>query len=97
MKLVALPIAAAAVMLSACYSHERVVERSVPTPSKEVVVEHPAPPPSREVVIEHAPVATAHRSCTYAGTAYSDGSLSCQSDMQFRCMDGTWEGLNTRC
>ncbi len=79
-------LAACAILLGGCYtSRERVVERPVPAA------------PSKEVVVEKHGTATALRSCSYGGSSYSHDSLSCQSHMQFRCEDGTWDGLNTPC
>jgi hypothetical protein len=111
MKTAAMSVAALAFVLGACtHTRETVVERPVPGPTKETVVERPVPGPTREVVVERpvpgptkeviihdSPVAAVHRSCTYAGRSYSDGSMACQNAVQFRCMDGSWEGLNTSC
>ena len=35
--------------------------------------------------------------CFYKGTIYSDGAAACQSGAQYRCDDGDWRGLGTRC
>jgi len=57
-----------------------VVER--PVVEKQTVIERQVPVP--------AAGATVAPSCSYSGTAYSDGALSCQSGQQFRCSSGTW-------
>ena len=56
---------------------------------------------TKETVIERktetpAP-AVAARSCMFASTAYSHGSVSCQSGYQFQCNDGAWTGINRTC
>lgn len=37
------------------------------------------------------------QSCTYNDQTYSHGSVVCQSDYEYRCNDGTWDALNTKC
>ena len=65
-------------LLAGCSHTERVVER--PVVEKQTVIEKPVP----------AAGATAAPACSYGGTAYSDGALSCQSGQQFRCNSGSW-------
>ncbi|MBJ6724412.1 hypothetical protein [Geomesophilobacter sediminis] len=43
------------------------------------------------------PAAHAVSDCVYGGTNFSDGALACQSGFQFRCSNGTWEGLDLTC
>lgn len=75
-------------------SKETVIEKPVAVqPSREIVVEKPHV--TREIIVER-PVATP-RPCTYGPAAFSHGSMSCQGGYQFRCLDGTWQGLNTLC
>lgn len=57
---------------------------------KETVIERPAEPAA-------APISRGVSNCTYAGTSYSHGTLSCQGGYQFQCNNGTWQGLNTAC
>lgn len=86
MKTTAVSVIVVTLLLGGCYSRrETIVERPVPAPHKEVVIER------------QAPVAGAPRGCSYAGRAYSDGALACQNDVQFRCIDGEWTGMNARC
>jgi hypothetical protein len=75
---------------------ERVVEKPVssPTVERETVVERQVPAPP--VVVERH-VQTSPRSCLYSGTSYSSGSISCQANLQYRCDDGLWQGLNAGC
>ena len=35
--------------------------------------------------------------CTYDGTRYSDGALSCQAGKQYKCDDGEWKSKGERC
>lgn len=35
--------------------------------------------------------------CFYRGTPYSDGAVSCQSNMQYRCDSGEWVARNVNC
>jgi hypothetical protein len=63
---------------------------------RETVVEKPVVQPSKEVVVERQ-VPASPRGCTYGSTAYSHGSVSCQSNSQFRCEDGIWHSLNGYC
>jgi hypothetical protein len=37
------------------------------------------------------------QSCTYDGKTYDHGSVVCQSGWEYRCNDGQWDALNTRC
>lgn len=69
----------AAMALVACSHRETVVER--PVVEKQTVIERPVPAAGATV----APPA-----CSWAGTGYSDGALSCQNGQQFRCYSGTW-------
>ena len=64
--------------------HETVVERPVVTRESATVVERPA-------------VASVGRSCGYAGTEYSSGTMSCQAGYQYRCNNGTWDSVNVPC
>jgi hypothetical protein len=57
---------------------------------KETIIEKPAEP----AVV---PMVQGASNCTYAGTSYSHGTLSCQGGYQFQCNNGTWKGLNTTC
>ena len=57
---------------------------------RETVIERPAEPVA-------VPVPRGTSNCTYAGTSYSHGTLSCQGGYQFQCHNGTWQGLNTPC
>ena len=68
----------AALLLGACSHKERVVER--PVVERQTVIERPVP----------AAGATIAPACTWAGTAYSEGALSCQNSQQFRCNNGAW-------
>jgi hypothetical protein len=65
-------------MLAACSHKERVVER--PVVERQTVIERPVP----------AVGGTVAPACSFAGTAYSEGALSCQSGQQFRCNNGSW-------
>ena len=67
-----------ALTLVACSHKETVVER--PVVERQTVIERPVP----------AAGATVAPACSYGGAAYSEGSLSCQSDQQFRCNNGNW-------
>ena len=77
-------IALAAVMLGACT--KTIVEK--PVVERETVIERP--------VVAASP-ATPLRACSYAGTTYSHGAASCQSQYQYRCSDGAWVSSNSRC
>ena len=68
----------AALLLGACSHKETVVER--PVVEKQTVIERPVP----------AAGGTIAPACTWAGTAYSEGALSCQNSQQFRCNNGAW-------
>jgi hypothetical protein len=108
MKLATLLIPVFALSLAACASRtvkeskETVVEKPVPSTAtvvmppavtKETIVERPSV--NREIVVEKTvPVP---RSCIYLSTAYSDGSISCQSGYQYRCDDGTWDFRDLAC
>ena len=35
--------------------------------------------------------------CSYNWRAYSEGSTSCQSGQQFRCVNGSWQNVGTQC
>jgi len=35
--------------------------------------------------------------CSYDGTKYSDGALSCQAGKQYKCDDGEWKSKGERC
>lgn len=59
--------------------------------TKETVVEKPT------TVVEKPVVIKSYRSCTTGSATYSHGSLSCQNGYQYRCNDGTWDGLNVAC
>jgi hypothetical protein len=75
------------VLLAGCgrpVVHETVVERPVVTRESATVVERPA-------------VASAGRSCAYAGTEYTQGTMSCQAGYQYRCNNGTWDSVNVAC
>lgn len=37
------------------------------------------------------------KSCTYNGQTYDHGSVVCQSGYEYRCNDGSWDALNTKC
>ena len=75
-------------------TREVVVEKPVVVQKETVVVEKPVVVQKETVVVEKPVLA---RSCTLGSTSYSHGSLSCQNRYEFRCRDGTWEGLNTSC
>ena len=61
---------------------EHVVEKE-PVVQRETVVERPSV--TRETVV------TTPSACTFAGSAYASGSLSCQSGYQYLCRNGAWE------
>lgn len=44
-----------------------------------------------------ADVSFAISDCLYSGVTFSDGAVSCQSGRQFRCSNGTWQGLDLTC
>jgi hypothetical protein len=84
-----------ALSLAACGSEtvketkETVVEKPVPSTAtvvmppavtKETIVEQPSG--NQEIVVKKT--VSAPRSCIYLSTAYSDGSISCQSGYQYR-------------
>jgi hypothetical protein len=64
---------------------ETVVEKQ-PVVARETVVERPMV--TRETIVQ-APAA-----CSFAGTAYSSGTLSCQAGYQYMCRDGAWQRLS---
>jgi hypothetical protein len=39
----------------------------------------------------------AGRPCSLAWRPFGDGSVSCQSGRQFRCVDGSWQPVGTSC
>jgi hypothetical protein len=82
---------ASAVLFSGCTRIERETVVEKPVVQKETVVEKPP----KEVVVERQVVEP--RGCAYGSTAYSHGSLSCQSNSQFRCDDGIWRSVNAYC
>jgi len=75
----AIPLCAS-LTLVACSHRETVVER--PVVEKQTVIERPVAVPAAGGTIAPA--------CTWAGTAYSEGALSCQNSQQFRCNNGAW-------
>jgi hypothetical protein len=60
---------------------ETVVEKQ-PVVTRETVIEHPA-----ETVVATVPA------CTFAGSAYTSGTLSCQAGYQYVCRDGVWNRI----
>jgi hypothetical protein len=64
---------------------------------KETVVEKQSPVVhvQRDIVVEQ-PAMPLH-GCSYLGTAFADGSLSCQSGLQYRCEDGVWVSRDLGC
>jgi len=78
--------ALAALFLGACT--RTIVEK--PVVERDTVIERPV------VAASPAPAA-APRACTYAGTSFSHGSSSCQSQYEYRCSDGSWSSTNVRC
>jgi hypothetical protein len=36
-------------------------------------------------------------SCTYNGTSYSEGSVTCQNGWEYRCNNGGWSATGARC
>lgn len=42
-------------------------------------------------------VLLANDTCSYEGTAYSEGAAVCQSGTQYRCDDGEWENMGFAC
>jgi hypothetical protein len=82
---------APALLFAGCTRIERETVVEKPVVQKETVVEKRVP--EKEVVVERQVVSP--RSCAYNSTAYSHGSLSCQSNLEFRCDDGIWRGLST--
>ncbi len=43
------------------------------------------------------PQKTAQAGCVYQGSPFSEGGVSCQSNIQYRCVGGAWVSLNTPC
>jgi len=41
--------------------------------------------------------ARAGDACTYDGTKYSDGALSCQAGKRYKCDDGEWKSKDEHC
>jgi len=78
--------ALAAVLLGACT--KTIVEK--PVVERETVIERPV------VAATPAP-GTPLRACSYAGTTYSHGAASCQSQSEYRCSDGSWVASASRC
>ena len=35
--------------------------------------------------------------CSYDGTKYSDGAVSCQAGKRYKCDDGEWKSKDERC
>jgi hypothetical protein len=86
--------AAAMMTLAGCgrtVVRETVVERPAPV-VKETVVEKRVPVPVQREVIVAGPA-----SCSVGGTAYSQGSLSCQGGEEYRCNAGAWEQTRRYC
>jgi hypothetical protein len=77
--------ALAAVLVGGCTRY--VVEK--PVVERDTVIERP--------VVAATPAASPPRACSYAGSTYSHGSASCQSQTEFRCNDGTWSSTNVSC
>jgi hypothetical protein len=48
------------------------------------------------IVVGTASVAVA-APCSYRMQAFSEGTTSCQSGTQFRCVGGKWENVGTQC
>jgi len=48
------------------------------------------------IVLGSASVATG-ATCAYRMQAFSEGTVSCQSGTQFRCVGGKWENVGTQC
>ena len=48
-------------------------------------------------LLASASLAVADDGCRYSGIAYSHGSTVCQSGTQYRCDDGEWQSLATKC
>jgi len=42
-------------------------------------------------------VAHARSTCSYQGTAFSEGATACQSGVEYRCDDGEWKSLSVPC
>jgi hypothetical protein len=41
--------------------------------------------------------AAAGQQCSFGWRPYSEGSVSCQSGRQFRCVNGAWQDVGTGC
>jgi hypothetical protein len=48
------------------------------------------------IVLGTASVAAA-APCSYRMQAFSEGTTSCQSGTQFRCVGGSWQNVGTQC
>jgi hypothetical protein len=86
----------AALAVSAC---TRVIERPVPTATTPSVVTTPA---LSERVVERpsaagGATAVAPGACTSAGQQTSNGGISCQQGLQYRCNNGTWQQTALSC
>jgi len=66
---------------------ETVVEKQ-PVVTRETVVERPAVAPPTVVAVPATLPA-----CTLGASAYSSGTLSCQSGYQYQCVNGVWQAL----
>jgi hypothetical protein len=42
-------------------------------------------------------IATAGQQCSFAWRPFSEGAVTCQGGQQFRCVDGTWQGVGITC
>lgn len=70
-------------LLAGCSHHERIVEHDRPVVEKQTVIERPVP-------VVPAAGATVPPACSWGGSAYSEGAMSCQNGQQFRCNSGAW-------
>jgi hypothetical protein len=50
-------------------------------------------PPERDVVVQNP----AGPGCTYLGTSYAAGSLSCQAGYGYQCINGSWVSQGGAC
>jgi hypothetical protein len=78
-------LALPALMLAGC-GHREV--RETTTVEKQPIVVAPAPSPT---------VASAPRTCNYASTVFTTGTLSCQGHTQYVCNNGVWDSTGTGC
>ncbi len=53
--------------------------------------------PPRDLSAAMNTMAQKDPNCLYKGNSYSEGGISCQSNMQFRCGNGAWIPLNLSC